>query len=193
MLKRLLIQVACVVGVILILLGIYHWISPKEEKPVETIPVAKITLTTDGNTTSENTADPVVSTEYKNTTDTNIRYVPKETINGKQETTDVEITRQPNHVYVKVNGKEHEITPTVKETQKFENGKLVVQEESKSVIQISAPKPAKWTASYYYGGNNKHGVGVGYALNQDVRLDGLYIDKAAYVGVTFSIGSMNAK
>lgn len=191
--KRLLIQVACVVGIIFILIGIYYWIFPKKEKSIETVPVTKITLTTDGNTTSEDTTTPIVSTEYKNTTDTNIRYVPKETINGKQETTDVEITRQPNHVYVKVNGKGHEITPTVKETQKFENGKLVVQEESKSVIQISAPKPAKWTASYYYGGNNKHGVGVGYALNQDVRLDGLYIDKAAYVGVTFSIGSMNAK
>lgn len=83
---------------------------------------------------------------------TSFVYIPKET----PQDADVEFNNADKKVFVKVNGQQHEIENNVTETQKFENGKLVVTQKEESVISIAAPKPAKTSLSFYYGGGNSY-------------------------------------
>ena len=119
---------------------------------------------------------------------TSFVYIPKET----PQDADVEFNNADKKVFVKVNGQQHEIENNVTETQKFENGKLVVTQKEESVISIAAPKPAKTSLSFYYGGSNKYGVGVNYNISKHVTLNGLYVDHKAYAGVTVPIGNMDS-
>ena len=72
-----------------------------------------------------------------------IVYIPKEVnpATGQQEKTDVQFDKKDNKVYVKVNGKEFEVPANVTEDAKFENGKLVVTEQTEMRINVTAPKP----------------------------------------------------
>lgn len=119
---------------------------------------------------------------------TSFVYIPKET----PQDADVEFNNADKKVFVKVNGQQHEIENNVTETQKFENGKLVVTQKEESVISIAAPKPAKTSLSFYYGGGNSYGVGVNYNISKHVTLNGLYVDHKAYAGVTVPIGNMDS-
>ena len=119
---------------------------------------------------------------------TSFVYIPKETPRDA----DVEFNNADKKVFVKVNGQQHEIENNVTETQKFENGKLVVTQKEESVISIAAPKPAKTSLSFYYGGGNNYGVGVNYNISKHVTLNGLYVNHKAYVGVTVPIGNMDS-
>lgn len=138
---------------------------------------------------------PVTDTITREKTVREISYVEKkiDPVTKEKEKTDVEIKTEKKNVYVNINGKEHEIKPTVEENQKFENGKLVVEETSTSEIKITAPKPSKWTVSVY--GNVKDhkidGAGIGYAVSNTCRVDAMYINDMPYVGLTFAIGSSN--
>jgi hypothetical protein len=71
-------------------------------------------------------------------------YVPKETDakTGVTEKTDVQFEKKQGKIYVKVNGKEFEVPAEVKEDTKFENGKLVVTEQTEMRINLTTPKPA---------------------------------------------------
>ena len=119
---------------------------------------------------------------------TSFVYIPKET----PQDADVEFNNADKKVFVKVNGQQHEIENNVTETQKFENGKLVVTQKEESVISIAAPKPAKTSLSFYYGGGNNYGVGVNYNISKHVTLNGLYVNHKAYAGVTVPIGNMDS-
>lgn len=119
---------------------------------------------------------------------TSFVYIPKET----PQDADVEFNNTGKKVFVKVNGQQHEIENNVIETQKFENGKLVVTQKEESVISIAAPKPAKTSLSFYYGGGNNYGVGVNYNISKHVTLNGLYVNHKAYAGVTVPIGNMDS-
>ena len=151
----------------------------------------KIYLTVDGNKSEEprqavkiNTADKTVRT---------FSYVPKEIVNNVPEKTDVQLETNKN-IVVKVNGKEHEIKPTIQESQKFEKGKLVVSETATSNITITAPQKSKWSATYLYGyKDHSHGIGLGYNLTNDVTINAMYVNNTPYVGVTFQIGDMKSR
>lgn len=86
----------------------------------------------------------VVYLQGQNTQTKEIVYVPKEVDpnTGQQEKTDVQFDKKDNKVYVKVNGKEFEVPAEVTEDSKFENGKLVVTEQTEMHVNITAPKPA---------------------------------------------------
>lgn len=115
-------------------------------------------------------------------------YVPKE-----NEDTDVEVNSSSS-IHVSINGKTAAIKPDIREESKFQNGKLVVTESSEMNIKIDAPVQTKWTGTYLYSlKDNKHGIGLGYAIGKDLRLDAMYIADRAYLGITFPIGSMRSK
>jgi len=81
-------------------------------------------------------------------------YVPKETDEktGITEKTDVQFEKKQGKIYVKVNGKEFEVPANVKEDTKFENGKLVVTEQTEMHLNLTTPKPAV-------------NLGVGWGIN----------------------------
>ena len=78
----------------------------------------------------------------QNTHTKEIVYVPKEVDpkTNQPEKTDVQFERKDSKVYVKVNGKKFEIPTDVKEDAKFENGKLVITEETEMRINVSYTK-----------------------------------------------------
>lgn len=77
----------------------------------------------------------------KSTTQTTLKYVPKEkNEDGTLENTDFEATIPQNKVVVKVNGKKQSFNLQQNETQKFEKGKLVLEQESTLNLDIKVPK-----------------------------------------------------
>ncbi|VBB05554.1 Hypothetical protein LUCI_0764 [Lucifera butyrica] len=86
----------------------------------------------------------------QNTVTHEIVYVPKETttvqqpdgtIKQVQEKTDVQFDNRQGKIYVKVNGKDYEVPDNVQENTKFENGKLVITDQSEIHINVTTPKP----------------------------------------------------
>ena len=90
----------------------------------------------------------------QNTHTKEIVYVSKEVDpkTNQPEKTDIQFERKNSKVYVKVNGKEFEIPTDVKEDAKFENGKLVITEETEMRINVVTPKPVM-TLGLGYGRN----------------------------------------
>lgn len=76
---------------------------------------------------------PVVNTITK--TETEFVYVPKE----HEEDADVEATIEQPKVSVKVNGQDHKFDLVQGETQKFENGKLVMNQQSQITFDLNVP------------------------------------------------------
>lgn len=74
---------------------------------------------------------PVVTTK----TQTEFVYVPKE----HEEDADVEATIEQPKVSVKVNGQDHKFDLIQGETQKFENGKLVMNQQSQITFDLKLP------------------------------------------------------
>ncbi|VBB08160.1 Hypothetical protein LUCI_3425 [Lucifera butyrica] len=86
----------------------------------------------------------------QNTVTHEIVYVPKEIMtvqqpNGTakqvQEKADVQFDNRQGKIYVKVNGKDYEVPDNVQENTKFENGKLVITDQSEMHINVTTPKP----------------------------------------------------
>ena len=73
------------------------------------------------------------------TTKTTFGYVPKATINGVKEETDVEAVVEQPKVTVKVNGKDHKFDLKQTETQKFQDGKVVMEQKSEVVFDVKVP------------------------------------------------------
>ncbi len=96
----------------------------------------------------------VVYVQGQNTHTKEIVYVPKETdpATGRPEKTDVQFDKRQGKIYVKVNGKDFEVPADVTENTKFENGKLVVTEQTEMRINLTTPKPAM-------------NLGVGWGIN----------------------------
>lgn len=111
-------------------------------------------------------AEPKVVTQTE--TKTEAQYVPKET----NQDADVEITN--TNPSVSVNGKKYEMTKLPTETNKFEKGKVTVQQgyEIKIDAKELIPKPPKYEMDIGY---SNHGVttGVGYNFNRNV---GIYVE-----------------
>lgn len=94
-------------------------------------------------------SDPIVTEKVKVVTDTQIAYVPKETIHyidkatGQQvtakESTDVQFDVAKAKVAVKVNGQDHEFDLLQGETQKFQDGKVSMQQTSTVGLDIKIP------------------------------------------------------
>lgn len=74
---------------------------------------------------------PVVTTK----TQTEFVYVPKK----HEEDADVEATIEQPKVSVKVNGQDHKFDLVQGETQKFENGKLVMNQQSQITFDLNVP------------------------------------------------------
>lgn len=81
------------------------------------------------------------SLNQKSNKQTVLKYVPKEkNSDGTLENTDFEATIPQNKVVVKVNGKKQSFNLQQNETQKFEKGKLVLEQESTLNLDIKVPK-----------------------------------------------------
>lgn len=97
-------------------------------------------------------APSIVKTEYKTQTKTEVVYVPKD--NGEK--TDVEVNANKPDLNIKVNGKEAVFNKEYNENYLFERNKLVVDQQSKSSINIEVPTIDK---------TKRFGVGVGFGNN----------------------------
>jgi hypothetical protein len=133
-------------------------------------------------------------------TETVIRYVPKEIIVYKdpvtkeaatrKENTDVEASIGQPSVNVKVNGQPYSFNLLQGEKQKFEDGKLVLNQSSNVGIELSV-KPQvidqtkHWSVGVGYGGNGVSGK-VDFPLGKSEKFGGwVYGDKkAGVVGVS---------
>lgn len=113
----------------------------KDQALKDTRPVVSVNTNGDVSKSGE---PQIVYVQGQNTHTQEIVYVPKsvDAITGEQENADVEFAKNQGKVYVKVNGKEYEIPADVKEDSKFQNGKLVITEQTEMRVNITAPKPA---------------------------------------------------
>lgn len=170
--------------IVLSVLYVLDKFSPRNE--VDTKP-SKV-INADGTVNTNKHYQEATKVQTNTIEKTSFVYIPKET----SQDADVEFNNADKKVFVKVNGQQHEIENNVTETQKFENGKLVVTQKEESVISIAAPKPAKTSLSFYYGGGNNYGVGVNYNISKHLTADALYINHKAYAGVTVPIGNMDS-
>ena len=95
---------------------------------------------------------PLVREVVKTQTLTEIQYVEKERdpITGQKENTDFEANVSQPKIGVKVNGKDHEFELLQGETQKFENGKIVMNQESTIKFAVEVPTiHQKWRVGAY--------------------------------------------
>ncbi|MEN6413911.1 MAG: hypothetical protein ABFC84_14305 [Veillonellales bacterium] len=131
---------------VIVALGViyYEYRQYKEEhQAAQAAAQPAVTINTAGEK-SKSGEPQVVYVQGQNTNTKEIVYVPREVDSqtGQAEKTDVQFERQQEKIYVKVNGKDFEIPANVKESTKFENGKLVVMEQSEMQVKLTAPKPA---------------------------------------------------
>jgi hypothetical protein len=102
-----------------------------------------VSVTTSGESSKPGETQ-VVYLQGQNTNTKEIIYVPKEIdpVTGQQEQTDVQLDTKNKNVYVKVNGRDFEVPADVQENSKFENGKLVITEDTQMRLNITSPKPS---------------------------------------------------
>lgn len=72
-------------------------------------------------------------------TKTTFAYEPKQVVNGVKEDTDVEAVVEQPKVTVKVNGQNHKFDLKQGETQKFQDGKVVMNQTSEVVFDVKVP------------------------------------------------------
>lgn len=115
-----------IVLVVGILIG--RWLFPKEEIVFKDSP----------------TPTPIVIT-VQGEDKTIIKYIPKE-INpqtGEKEKTDIQLDTDKTQINVKINDKEFSITPEFQEDYKFENGKIMFEQQSNFNLFLDLPKPER--------------------------------------------------
>lgn len=131
--------------VVLIALGVgyYEYKQYKASNQPQNLQTPNITINTSGEKSKPGEAQ-VVYLQGASSHTKEIVYVPKEVDpqTGQTEKTDVQFERKQGKIYVKVNGKDFEVPAEVKEDAKFENGKLVVTEQTEMRVNITAPKPS---------------------------------------------------
>ena len=122
---------------------------------------------------------PVITTQEKIVTQTQVAYVPKETIvykdaNGNtvttKEATDVQADIAQPKVGVKVNGKDYKFDLLQGESQKFQDGKVLMTQTSDIALKIDLPeaKVPKWSARIgTSGGGSINAGGVTYHPNKN--------------------------
>lgn len=108
---------------------------------------------------------PVIQEKIVTQTKTQIQYVDKaiDPTTGEQEKTDVELVKEQPAVYVKVNGKDHKFDLKESETQKFEDGKLLLEQSSQIALDIKIPEYKQtWRVGAYteYDSGEKWQVGL---------------------------------
>jgi len=147
---KTIVKAALIVAVILFIYDEYQdW--KQHSRSQNTTPVINVNTAGEASKPGETQ---VVYVQGENTHTKEIVYVPKETdpATGKPEKTDVQFDKRQGKIYVKINGKEFEVPADVKENTKFENGKLVVTEQTEMRINLTTPKPAM-------------NLGVGWGVN----------------------------
>ena len=95
---------------------------------------------------------PVVKEVVKVETETQIQYVARaiDPVTGQKENTDLEANINQPKIGVKVNGKDHEFGLLQGETQKFENGKIVMNQDSTIKFEVEVPTVhQKWRVGAY--------------------------------------------
>lgn len=96
-------------------------------------------------------------------TKTTVAYIPKEVINGIKEDTDVETVVEQPKVTVKVNGQQHKFDLKQNETQKFEDGKVVLNQTSEVVFDVKVPDRHElllYAQEEVRGGKFHHEIGL---------------------------------
>lgn len=147
---KAIVKVALIVAFIFFIYGEYQdW--KQNNRSQNTTPVINVNTAGEASKPGETQ---VVYIQGENTHTKEIVYVPKETdpATGIPEKTDVQFDKRQGKIYVKVNGKEFEVPAVVSENTKFENGKLVVTEQTEMRINLTTPKPAM-------------NLGVGWGVN----------------------------
>lgn len=104
-----------------------------------------------------------VKAEVKHESETTAQYVPKVTTpGGQKENTDVEANIGQPAVNVKVNGQPYSFSLLQNEKQKFEDGKLVLNQSSDIGIDLIVKpqvidRTKRWSVGVGYGGNGLGG------------------------------------
>lgn len=98
-----------------------------------------------------------VTIQEKTQVQTIIKYIPKkiDSQTGKKEKTDIQLDTKSN-INVLVNGKNFEFTPLNSENYKFENGKLLMEQQTTLDLNITLPKPERKIELGYYTGLNSN-------------------------------------
>ena len=120
-----------------------------------------------GNATVDQSAPTIATEEAKINTKTEIVYVPKLVYaDGTKEKTDVELNSGKPSVTVKVNGKEQAFNLIQGETQKFEDGKVVMNQDSTIKFDIKTEQTPQIKCGAYVSEdtNNKGEIGVRASL-----------------------------
>ena len=128
----------------------------------------------------------VTKVEYQDRVQTEIAYVPKETIiykdgNKEQEKTDIDMTINKPELNIKVNGQDFTFTKAKDERYIFDKSKLQFSQSSNAALNISVPtidKTKRWE------------IGVGISKDGPVGLVGFPIH-GNYIGGWVAGGSGN--
>jgi hypothetical protein len=118
-----------------------------------------------------------------------ISYIKKEDINDA----DIEIKQSPAHVSVKVNdGKKYNFKLLPEETNKFENGKLVIDQYYSTHLNINTQeyKKSKWQLITAMNSDKEMIGGLNYELGHKISATWLVGQGIKpYYGLTWRIGS----
>lgn len=137
-------------------------------------------------------SDPAVAhVEGISKTNTTVAYVPKRIVNGIKEDTDVEVKIEKPKVVAVVNGKRQELALKETEKQKFEDGKVVVDQKSEITLDVKVPDHHElniYTDTTYRGDTFHYGIGIEkqngklkYGVHYDIK------DKDTMVYVRYDI------
>ena len=99
-------------------------------------------------------ADEKQGIQAESATKTEIAYVPKKTVNGKKEKTDLQADIGKTDFVVRVNGKEQTFTKAENERYVFDENKLTLDQTSKVTMDINIPtrdKTKRWAVGVGYG------------------------------------------
>src|SRR5574344_1054166 len=115
----------------------------------------------------------IATVQNKSTETQTVTYVQKDVdqATGVKEDTDVELKTKPTSVTVKVNdGKKYDFQYLAEEKSKLENGKLVVESQTKTLLDIRAPepKPSRYTVMALSDADKNVKGGVFYNFNNTV-------------------------
>lgn len=142
---------------------------------------------------------PVVTEKVKTVTETQIAYVPKETVKyidkvtGKETTakeeTDVQLNADKPKVGVMVNGKPYKFDLLQGETQKFEDGKITMQQTSSIDMNVEIPtiditrKSVLTGGVMIYGGKVSPAIGYTGSLGKTGAYQLVGSQNGGYAGV----------
>lgn len=135
--------VLLVIGIVIGAIGCYYCLSHHYAKNLQKLQADYFDL--ENRIKQNNEQPPKVVTDA--TTETKIKYVPKETIvykdpvTGKtvteKETTDIDLGVKPPSISMKYNGKNYQMAGISGETSKFADGKLVGEVSTSATIDVT--------------------------------------------------------